>query len=696
MKKATPFENCLLPLLGSMHWHGSLRKIKEAMPYFESITTERSFRQVLENLNYESQPLAIKKGLDTRLFPALIVTKNSEACVLLAYEKNEYKVFNGLRNEEMRIAESDFPAFISGSTAYVFKPRDKSDEALETRGWFWRTLRINKALVISAMFLSFILSLLMLATPIFVMSVYDSVIGASSYPMLNEFGVGIVLALVGSVVIYRVRAKQLSLLGANLSRVIGDKIMAQLLYLAPSYTETSTPGAQVARIKDFDRVREFVAGPMLTVFFEIPFIVVALIIIGIIGKFLVFIPLAMLVVFILLAYILSIKVNKWIKISAKTAAELQEFLLESMQALRVIKYTASIFPWSERYREKSAKVNLISIKLTLYDGISSTLSEIIMITSGMLVLAFGALMAMNNELELGAMLAIMIIVWRVLTPIKSIVATMPRVLQLLSSVRQIDRLMALPTEATHIARVKHEQIKFRGDIIFARVSMRYPSAFHPSMMGVTFNINAGTVVAITGRNGSGKSTVLKVLLGLYQPQAGAVLIDDGDIRQLNPIDLRMGVGYLPQNPELFFGTIADNLRLGNPTATDEMLNQAARDAGILDVILNLPEGFLTKIHDQSAQILSSSFCQSLCLARAYIRNTSILLLDEPGNTLDNEADKQLLHYLKSLKGKKTVIMVTHRPSHLREVDKIIVMDQGQVVLQGEPKDVLDKIPLNMI
>src|SRR3990167_942801 len=220
----------------------------------------------------------------------------------------------------------------------------------------------------------------MLATPLFVMFVYDSVISASSFSMLGESGIGIFIALLGIFVIYRLRAEHLGLIGSRLDRMIGDRIMSQLLYLAPSFTETATTGAQVARIKDFDRVREFISGPTLSIFFELPFVVIGLALIAVLGGPLIFIPIGVIALYGLISFILSIKINHWIRISAMNFSDLQEFMLESIESLRTLKYTNATDRWSEVYREKSAKTSLVGIRLATYDSVSSALSEILMIS----------------------------------------------------------------------------------------------------------------------------------------------------------------------------------------------------------------------------------------------------------------------------------------------------------------------------
>lgn len=689
MNNHNVFINCLHPLLSALGWQGSLRQLKESMPHFSEITSVKVFLSVLENLQFEVNHIHLNSiELDYRILPVLLVTEHSDMYVLLEHENKEFRLFNSATNQEEVIAEERLQQLIPKGTLYTFKVKKAKEDGKRKKGWFWSSLKANKGLLYSALFLSFILNFLMLATSVFVIVIYDYVINAASYVMLIEFTIGLILALVGMYLIYRIRAEHLSLLGARFNAAIGNQIMSQLLYLSPIYTETAAVGAQIARIKDFDRLREFVSGPMLNVFFDLPFVVIGLTIIAFVGGVLVFIPFVAMALFLLTSFITSIKIKISIQDSAKGFSHMQEFLLEAIESIKILKYTNRVKEWDARYRDLSAKTNLLNVKLALYDAINTAISEFVLMIAGIAVLVVGSLEVMGNALNVGLLLGTMMIVWRILGPLKSIVTSLPRLLQLNSSVRQIEKLMELPSEATQIPQVKKGKLSLRGDIDFVRVSMRYPNAYNPSLLGVNFTIPAGSFVAVTGRNGSGKSTLLKVLLALYMPQAGAILIDGHDIRQLNPLDLRASIGYLPQDPEIFFGTIESNLRLGDPVASQAEIHDAAAKAGILATIDGLDEQFKTKVYDQQQQNLSASFCQSLCLARAYLRDAPILLLDEPGNTLDKAADEHLLDYLCSLRGKKTIIMVTHRPSHWRRADKVFVMEEGQLISQGTPEEMM--------
>jgi ATP-binding cassette subfamily C protein LapB len=310
-----------------------------------------------------------------------------------------------------------------------------------------------------------------------------------------------------------------------------------------------------------------------------------------------------------------------------------------------------------------------------------------MLSAGIATLAFGAVRVLDGDMSIGALVASMILVWRVLVPLQVAFLGLTRFEQIKHGLKQLDQLMRLEPERQH-GEAGDPNRSLTGQVVFHHVSLRYAPTSEPALLGFDLRVEPGEVIAITGSNGAGKSTVLKLVAGLYRSQAGAVLIDGMDLRQLDPGELRWATASVPQTCELFHGTIAQNLRLANPTASDEDLISAARDAVILDEILALPDGFETRLTDRLQRQLSNGFKQGLMLARAYAKNAPIYLLDEPAAHLDGEGDRALMHKLEALRGRATVFIVTHRPSHLRLADRVVVMDAGRILLNGPPGEVL--------
>jgi ATP-binding cassette subfamily C protein LapB len=264
-----------------------------------------------------------------------------------------------------------------------------------------------------------------------------------------------------------------------------------------------------------------------------------------------------------------------------------------------------------------------------------------------------------------------------------------------NSIKQIDNLMNLRPER-EIRAVTRPPAKFKGHVVFSRVSFRYSADTDPALVGVSFDVQPGEVVGLIGPNGSGKSTALKLMSGLYQPQAGSVRIDNHDLRQIDPADLRSAIAYVPQTCNVFYGTIAQNLRLASPTALDEELRIAANQARVLEDIMALPEGFSTKLGDARMEHFSASFMQRLSLARAYLKRAPIMLFDEPVTGLDFTGDRYFMSMVNAIRGQSTIFIVTHRPSHLAVADKVMVFQNGYLRLAGAAKDVIKQIPPDLL
>jgi ATP-binding cassette subfamily C protein/ATP-binding cassette subfamily C protein LapB len=292
-------------------------------------------------------------------------------------------------------------------------------------------------------------------------------------------------------------------------------------------------------------------------------------------------------------------------------------------------------------------------------------------------LVVGAVGAMNGDLSIGALIACMALVWRVLTPWQQGIGLLPRIAQLRSEIGILDQTMQLPSESEHRSR-RLLPSRRCGSIQMDGVSLLYQGASRPALHGIDLSIGPGELVAFVGDSGAGKTSVLKLVAGIYTPQSGSVRIDGFDLRQLHPRELREHLAYAPQQPHFFTGTIAQNLRLARPSATDQELWTATIRAGVLHDIQRLRNGFETRIGDASVRQQSPGFLQRLSLARAYLKASDILILDEPGRALDADGDQAFQTMLSFLKGRQTILVVTHRPSHLKLADRVFALKAGRL------------------
>jgi len=683
------FAACLMPLLNALGWRGSLRHLVEAMPHFANTLDLVGVRNVLAALNYQSRAAKITlPEIDPRLLPCLFVPRQGSPIVVLEATAEGLRVFDGQSGNERILSAKRLKG-----TAYLVDPAGAEQIAqTAARGdWVEMLARRFKPLFLRMLGITFALNLLALVVPLFVMNVYDKVIGNASLGMLQLLLAGVILALICDLGLRLVRARILAYVAARVTSLVGAATFRQILFLPAAYTEMAPTSSQVTRLKEFESVRDFFTGPFATVGLELPFVLIFIGVIGWLAGPLATVPVVMLVCFLAAGLILVPAMKRRASQSSKARSARQSFVVETLQNLRTIKQLSAEHIWAERYRQYSAEAALSNFHAAQVTFLMQTIAHVIMMAAGIATLAIGTLQVMSGDMTVGGLIATMALVWRVLSPLQTAFVTLTRLEQIKLGLKQVNQLMRIKTERDPSDQVTPRR-RFAGALSLARISMRYNSGGEPALLGVAFDIKPGELVAITGPSGAGKSTILKVLGGLYQPQAGTVHIDGLDIRQLDPLELRYSIAYLPQICHLFHGTIAQNIRLAEPTASDEDLERACAAAGVLEDIQALPEGFDTRIGDQILQQLPSGFQQRLSLARCYAKDSSILLLDEPGQTLDEVGDAKFMAHLEKLRGLKTVVMITHRPSHMRMADRLLVVEEGRVAMDGPPDQVLQQIP----
>lgn len=693
----TDFANCLIALLTALNWRGDLKHVAEALPHFAETLDLTGFRNVMANLNYISRPDLMTLGeIDPRLMPCLFVPDDGPAMVVLKPAPDgQLLAFDG----EKALIEPSGSSREAKGTAYFFFPASEETEDLLVRqkqiGWFRATTERFRPLLWQIFGLTFFINLMAIASPLFVMSVYDKVVPTGSLSTLAYLLAGILLALVVEHFLSRMRSKAVAYLGGRLDYIFGNAVFQRILSLSASFTERATVGAQVARIKEFESVRDFFNGPMAFVLFELPFVVLFIAVLFMVAGPSVLIVLLAAAVFVVLARVTYPFLQRTSSIAGKAMGKRSEFLTETVGKLRVIKTGGYERAWLERFRTMSGKAAMADFHSNQIQVGVNTAANVITMSAGLSVIAFSVNQVLNNAMSVGGVVAAMILVWRVLAPLQTACVSMPKLERVANSIKQIDNLMNLRPER-EIKAVTRPPAKFRGHVVFSRVSFRYTADTDPALVGVSFDVQPGEVIGLIGPNGSGKSTALKLMSGLYQPQAGSIRIDNHDLRQIDPADLRSAIAYVPQSCNVFFGSIAQNLRLASPTALDEELRIAANQARVLEDIMALPDGFNTKLGDSRMEHFSASFMQRLSLARAYLKRAPIMLFDEPVTGLDFTGDRYFMSMVNALRGQSTIFIVTHRPSHLQVADKVLVFQNGYLRLAGAAKDVIKQIPPDLL
>jgi ATP-binding cassette subfamily C protein/ATP-binding cassette subfamily C protein LapB len=319
-----------------------------------------------------------------------------------------------------------------------------------------------------------------------------------------------------------------------------------------------------------------------------------------------------------------------------------------------------------------------SYHTALINTIINNVGQGIVTIAGALTIGIGVIKVLNETMSAGALMASMMIVWRILAPIKTAFSIFTQSVRIKKSSEQLDRLMAIELDNTTFTN-RGVKLNLDGNIRFEGVSIRYSQDSTPALLGIDLFIKKGESIAVTGHDGAGKSTLLKLILQMYKPQSGKILLDRFNLQQLNPTQVRRAIGYCPTVDDLFFGTISQNLRLVDPTLTDEEMEVIAKKVGMLDSVNELPNRFNSRIGDQISKRVSGILARQISLARAMLNNPSIILLDEPEQGLREYEVKKLAKLIESIKREKTVVLVTKNSLLLSIVDRTVVLDAGKII-----------------
>lgn len=676
-----------------------MTRLLESLPYDTSPLSEESFLNVFAHLGYFCRPVdGHVENVDERLLPGLFIAKDGSPYIILGQDdKGVYQFYN-----PTTAAITDMlPAFHRRGRFWIFQTYDENRTSLSKfmrqgsgHSWFRALLSRFKGTFVQVMTAGLVLNVIALSTPFFIMLVYDRVIGAGSLETLPMLAVGALMAIGFEWKLRRIRSDGLSWLSGRLDNIVGNRIFAHLIGLSPGLIEKASVAAQIARIKTFESVRDFFSGSVFLSLLEAPFVFLSVAAIAYVAGPLVFIPLIVVGIYIALFWFIRSRVKVHIRLAAKTSSARQQFAIETFEKLQSIRSQGLTDKWQEKFRHLSGREMSSHFELGWLGILSETLAHALTILTAVGTVGFGAHLIWTDQITTGALVATMILVWRVLTPFYSLCTMVPRLEQIRSSIQQVNTLMDLETEAEE-AKSFSRLPRLRGAVSFDNVCFRHTDAADSVFTGLSFDALPGDMVAITGSNGTGKGSILRLIKAMYRAESGSVRIDGFDIRQLDAPDLRRQIAYVPASAHFFSGTIRENLMIANPMAAQDNIDEALRLADALEDIQTLPMGLDTKISSDDGHIITASLSSRLSLARGYLHPSSLLLIDElPSTLLTGKTGKNLKQYLGHVRGRRTVIMVTYREDYLKIADTIVCMRAGQTPLSGPAAQMFDRLNTN--
>ncbi len=690
-------------LLSAVDWQGNIAQVCEALPHMPGELDQIDLVNTMVNLGYhvKSSPLELK-SFDSRLAPCLFISEKTTLTpaiplvLLEAPELQGAKAYDPTKDEITPLSDLSNRK----GTLYAFTPltKEKIDKDQISANvadnpfiWFRNLTRRFDSILRQTFLVSFIINSLALASSLFVMVVYDKVIGSRSVETLQYLVIGALLAMGMEAVLRYLRARSLAYFGVRIDAITSKIIFERLLFLPPRLIEGSSIPSQVARIKDFDSIREFFSGPTGISILELPFTLIFLFTIAVIGGPLAIVPILLALCYCILAIVMLPRIQASTEKGAVSSVKRQALLVETMQKSRALKAHGLGDAWLKRFNILSGEAAIASFSSAFLTSLIEAFAYGLSIAAGVTTLTTGIWLAWQGNITTGGLIASMMLVWRVLTPLQAICNSLVRIRYIFRSINQVHKLINTPPEGK-ITSVDTTPVLLKGDISFKGVGLRYTSEHSPIFSGLNFDIESGESIAIAGSSGSGKTSLIKLVNGLYVPQVGSILLDSLDIRQRDPLQLRKNISYVPQVVELFHGSLEKNLRMAKPDASEEELLKALEMAGALKDVQSMPDGLNTYIGDYRSEQLSSILTFRLSLARGYLRDAPIMLFDEfPSAVLYGQTGEKFRQFITTHRGNKTILYVTERKADVLLADKLVYLPGNGQVLAGNPDELLNAL-----
>ncbi|MGX9729228.1 type I secretion system permease/ATPase [Janthinobacterium aestuarii] len=544
--------------------------------------------------------------------------------------------------------------------------------------WFWDVFNRNRWVFRWALLGTLVLNVIGALVPFYAMAVYDRVIPNNATSSLWVLTIAVVVLTGFELALRLLRGELVETASRRMDVALSSSIFAQCLRLRAA-SRPASGGTLANTVRDFESVREFFASTTLTTLGDLPFLLLFLLVIALVGGWLVLVPLAVIPILLLVAFASRAALARHVAASMQESAQRTAHLFETMNGLDTIKALGAE-AWSRRKWE-SLTVAIAANSVETREIVSRVnyINTAVLALSGVAVVATGALLMGEYLLTLGQIIAVSMLTGRALAPVSQIAGLIMRWEQTKLSYHALNKIMEAPTD-DDAASLQAPPLS--GRIEFRDVGFAYPNS-PPLLDKLTLHIRPGERVGVIGKLGSGKSTLLRLLLNQYGPQSGSVLFDDLASTQLEPLSLRRQIGYVPQDVTLFHGTLRENIELGRSQPDDASLLDAIRLACLDDIITQLPNGVATEVGERGER-LSGGQRQAVAMARALLAKPPMLLLDEPSSMFDPATEQRLIGRLRSLKD-TTIVLVTHRMAMLALVDRLIVFDKGRIVADG-PRD----------
>ena len=628
--------------------------------------------------------------------PMIVLLSNQGACILDSFSKDgsEAKIIMPTEEAiEQWVDVEDLSDEYIGFGFMIKKEFEYTDDSTRTlnltqKHWFWSTIKLSAGVYKDVLYASLLINIFVLASPLFTMNVYDRVVPNDAIETLWVFAIGVTIVYAIDTFLKFTRTFLLES-AAKKSDIIMSSIIFEKVLDLKMANHPSSVGSFANNLKDFDSIRSFLTNATMAAIIDLPFSIIFLLVIAYIGGAIAIIP--MITMFFIIGYALIIKkpLRASIESTHEAGAKKSSILIETLSNIETLKTLGTLNQVQWKWEESTGEIAEKSLKSRMLSASIPTITQLLIQLNTVMIIVFGVYLIQEHALSMGGLIAIVILTGRALAPMGQVAGLMTNYEDTKTSYETINEIISQPSERPPGKKFVSRP-DFSGHIEFVDVTFSYPNTDVPAIRNVSFVIEPREKVAIIGRIGCGKSTIQKLILGLYEPDSGQILVDGIDIKQIDPADLRKNMGYVSQDIMLFRGTVKDNITFRATHASDGAMIRAAQISTTAEFIKKHPRGYEMPIGERG-QGLSGGQRQSIGIARAFLIDSPVMLMDEPSNAMDQITEARLLENLQDALKDKTSLMVTQKMTLLKIVDRVIVMNDGKIFIDAPKAEALKQL-----
>jgi ATP-binding cassette subfamily C protein LapB len=644
-----------------------------------------------------------RKSLDNipaMLLPCIVMLKDQKACVLQSLDFKNNKVVitlpetGGEEQLTVEALEAVYVGYLFLIKQKYHVDRDFDVHISDTKThWLWDTIRESTPIYRDVIIASILVNIFALVSPLLVMNIYDKIVPNLAFESLWVLAIGATIAYIFDFILKQLRAYLIDVAGKKVDIQTSSKLYAKVICL-PLEKKSPSVGGMARQLGEFESVRDFLSSATVTALVDLPFSLLFVFIIYLVaGDLAIFSILATLLI-LGYAFLVQKKLRHAIEESNKFSGLRHGHLVESLSSLESIKANGAEGVVQSAWQQMLGYTANWQLKTKVLTNSVINFSSLIVHLVIVAVLILGVYRVSDGLISMGGIIAAVMLSSRAVGPMARLASLMTRYNQTASSLRQLDGIMEQESEFEDKGHLTSHN-KLQGNIVLEHVTFNYPGNEKPALYPVTLKINPGEKIAIIGRNGSGKSTLAKLLLGLYSPKQGSLRYDGMHQGQIHPSDLRRNIGYLPQDIVLFHGSIKDNILFGTKQITEYQLMRAVQLSGV-NLFTDMESQGLELQVGEGGLALSRGQRQAVALARAILNDPQMLLLDEPTASLDARAEKLFIESMKKTAEQRTLLLITHKMHLLQLVDRIIVLDNGHLVADGEKTVILEQLKKGLL